>query len=300
MGYASAMENPASKLLLTDSDTESMTFSADGARLITSHPVTRLVAWDTASGGISWSRSHAHHLTPIVYLPDGSILANQMGRGPCILSGETGEELRAFAWGNAIGFTLMGVSEDGQLCAVSDEAGHVRFIHLPEGQIEPRGKLVPGTPEHPAFDRDGRWIVFAMQMGTPIFVFDRAADKIIGLLVEWSKDRGWRVAFLPDGRLVGVSGQEVAVWSADLTHRTNLPDAPADVSGLRVHPAGRYFFTWGYDHAVRVWDVDNGSQRVLIDTTDVTNPAIAAIDPTGRWFALGCFDKTLRLFDLVS
>jgi WD40 repeat protein len=86
------------------------------------------------------------------------------------------------------------------------------------------------------------------------------------------------------------------IYDASLESARELSAGTA-VSGLLAHPRSAAFLSWDYDGAIHVWDVENGSERVLVETRD-TNPAVVAMDQSGRWLATGTHNSQLLLWDL--
>lgn len=71
-----------------------------------------------------------------------------------------------------------------------------------------------------------------------------------------------------------------------------------DISSLDVARNGRYFASGSSDKTVRVWDLVDGKEELLLSAEDVVTTI--AISPDNRYVAAGSEDKIVRIWDVTK
>ncbi|HEX6813369.1 MAG TPA: protein kinase [Planctomycetota bacterium] len=100
-------------------------------------------------------------------------------------------------------------------------------------------------------------------------------------------------------------GTRWEVWDLATKQRLGSFDRPQQAApradtGSGIAPDGSRATVWdGYSGVVEVWDAVRGKQTLQDPSQKVRTPAACwAIDPAGRWLALGCYLGVVKLHDL--
>ena len=141
----------------------------------------------------------------------------------------------------------------------------------------------------------GRFALLPTTLGV---LDDNEADLLSG-----HADQVRALAFSPDGSLLAAAGGktgrggEVLLWDTNTQqlvrkidgHRDNLLD-------VSFSPNGSLLATASYDKHVKIWNVNDGSER--FDLTDHVDAIYTlAFSPDGKYLATGAGDRTVKLWD---
>jgi WD40 repeat protein len=109
------------------------------------------------------------------------------------------------------------------------------------------------------------------------------------------------LALSPDARRVAVSSDwEVLLFDVDgwPTRPTTLGRHQGVVSALAFGPDGRTLFSGGWDNAVRVWELDRGTERASFTWPTGNRVTALAVSPDGLRAAAGGDGGTIAVWDL--
>jgi tetratricopeptide (TPR) repeat protein len=244
-----------------------LAFSPDGRRLATVGGMLRV--WDAATG------------QPLVGVP---VLGPALPPAP------------------NLGTPLLAVSfPDGDRVVTVNRQGDVTTWELPAGKPVATVRTGSGPMQNASFSRDGRLLATCRE-DFQVRVWDVATGKEAVQLQEGTADKGWCVAFDPEGERLASGGTDgrVRVWElkgGQLRH--TLTGTRGYAYGVAWSPDGRRVAAGGEDAAVRVWDLKVGGEPVKLEghTSEVHCVAFSA---DGGRIASGSRDRTVRFWDAAA
>jgi WD40 repeat protein len=310
-------------------DPGSITFSEDGRRLLSFHP---MVLWDAESGEPLARFTSSDGQTVGRFLPDGrtaitghvSGLVRFWGIKPSAGQQSAAEESILLGHGNDVTEAIY--SPDG------------RFALSAGGDIQP-GKVVPGDNSlilwdlesgeiarryegHEsivwslAFSPDGRLaasgaqdenvILWDVESGEPIHIWEDLGENVMAL------------AFTPDGENVvaglaspydnfGVEGNLplLDVKTGEILNRIEFKDQDNVmlVSGIAVSPDGNTVLSGFAPTGIILWNLETGEEiRRFKDPSEEFMQRVEglAFTPDGQYFVSGSFDGSVRLWDVQT
>jgi WD40 repeat protein len=153
-----------------------------------------------------------------------------------------------------------------------------------------------------AISPDGKRLATG-SVGSPVQVWDCATGERVQVLPETNVIS---LAFAPDGRTLGVGGQDqLVVWNLETGHavfKTNDATARFHIAFSPVEPllvVGKHggFRVFGFDGgSTEVWDYVTGKlKHVLLESG-----GYIAISPRGNQVATGNWDQTVKIWDLAT
>lgn len=285
-------------------DVAAVSFSPDGALLLTAHPVERVARlWDAGDGRLlRVFQGHADIVQYASFTPDGAAVVTSSNDSSVRLwDGSSGAEIQRFTGHNNL-IWQHAVSPDGRFLLTGGTDGIASLWALDHRPCPPllRGHTLGVMVA--AYTSDGRLAVTVGE-DRALCVWDAASGE---------KVHRWHV--LPDitlhGGMACVPGMHAVALACndgvgrivDLNTgvvRQSLMGHTRRIWGTAVSPDGRTVLTTSSDRTARLWDVASGvTLRVLTGHTDLV--VGAAFSPDGRLLATGSDDGTVRLWDVAS
>ncbi|MFG1783813.1 TIR domain-containing protein [Rhodococcus oryzae] len=155
-----------------------------------------------------------------------------------------------------------------------------------------------------AFVRDGL-IVSGGSSDGALQLWDTETGQPLGAEMTADGDQLNRVAVSPDGTKIAAGGLEGVVWLWDAETQKHLgvpkPDESKNLYGLAFTPDGAEVVSTTSDNKFRWWNSTNGEPDGGATAGFSGGPTLSAsYSLDGRWFATGCEDNNIRLFDRMS
>jgi WD40 repeat protein/serine/threonine protein kinase len=251
--------------------------------------------------GLAWSPNGRHILASC---SDGEHrmwdLNNDGQRDPSFRS-------KTYLAGSTVSF-----SPDGKRLAASAGGNGLLIWEASKPEPEPLGKrtLLEGM----AFSPDGRRLASALPSGA-IPILNAKDGRLIAAL-RGHHPRNYpppvrSLAFSPDSQRLASAGVEaIRIWNLD----TGTPERPlvggAPFNAVAWSPDGRQLVSGGNDGRVRIWNVRQGTQAVILGDTPSAkrrarsgagSPILAvAWSPDGRRIAAGSTDRMVWLWSATD
>ena len=245
----------------TDKPIQSVALSAGGnlAAAGGDDGVVRL--WDRSSGKETARVENGAPVESLVITPDGRYLAAASGKGTIVLDTKSGKQARL----NAANETVLTI--DGGLLAGGAKDGRISLWDLASGH-EVRRLELNGPAAALAFSPDHRLL---------------AAGGSKNTLQVWEVSTGGEV--MRGSHEPGSASMPLRLGSQD-----------GGIFAITFHPKGKYVFSGGQDHTVRVWEVASG--REVFRGYQSDSVYSVAISSDGQWLASGRMDETARVWRL--
>jgi WD40 repeat protein len=243
--------------------TESVDFSPDGRRIVSSGRDRTLRLWETATGReLSRLEGHTDYVHKAMFLSDGRRVLSASGDTTIRLwDAATGQIIRMVRRQKAWLGAGLAVSSDGRRAAITG-ALHAPLLWDLDSSAEPR------LLEEHAQDLEFRAIAFVRY----------------------------------DTVVLAVGGNDGAVHAWDVATGRALPlfcDSRQQISFLTSSPDGRRVLTGSRTGIVSLWDAE--TSRLLHQFEGHTSQVLCiAFSPDGRYGASGSTDGTLRVWQLPA
>jgi RNA polymerase sigma factor (sigma-70 family) len=289
----------------SDAPFSSLTFTADGKRLITAGPDQFLRVWDPATGEELRRLPFTVGLPNVLALSrDGDTLAAVVygGRAIRLVDMRSGQE-RTPLLGHQAYVNAAALSPDGRTAITNSTEGSLLVWDATTGQLRRRLEGGQDYIQSLRFAADGRTLLSSGEEGKPLYAWDLLTGKgrrqieadIRAKHIEKvvvSSD-GKSVVCLDSDRTVrlfdAVSGEQQRCFSIQM---------PAQLLGLALTPGARSLVAWSNDRKVRVWDVTDGrplhdyplplnKESIPPGETHVVSFYNATLSPDGRLLAVG-------------
>jgi WD40 repeat protein/serine/threonine protein kinase len=274
---------------------ENVTFSPDGARILTASRDKTAKLWDAASGKLLASFDHQGRVLQGVFSPDGTRILTASA------------DMTAKLWDTASG-KLVGsfAHEDWVLHAAFSPDGS-RILTASADKTAKLWDAASGKPmasfdhedevDDAVFSPDGARILTASKDKTAK-LWDGASGKLIAFFDH--QDEISHAAFSQDGaRILTASRDKTAkLWDAASGKLIASFDHQGSVKNAAFSPDGTRVLTASADHSAKLWDAASGKPMASFDHEDEVDDAV--FSPDGARILTASKDKTAKLWDGAS
>jgi eukaryotic-like serine/threonine-protein kinase len=311
--YAAAWEDGTIRIFDADGHTLSvlrgpldshLDFSRDKQRLVAAGEDGRIHVWNFATGSDQeiWKQQGAYG-SPF-FLPDGRLLVWNVDGEATLFDVENGDRRAISAGGKkSQGY---GISVGGRYVAPYDAGGDFRIYDLNDGPPVILHPVVFNQPSAITVSPNGRSAaiigdggrVLVVDVGSGMRRVIGACDPGVLVKLAMPTNPGPHMIYSPDSKALAVSDRagSIHVFDLDRGTATTLAGHPGGTYGLAFVRDAHTIASAGQDATVRLWNVDDGSYRVLRQHGQPIRSL--ALSPSGRWLATGDKAGTIELFDV--
>jgi WD40 repeat protein len=251
------------------------------------------------------------HISPIDFIGDGLSFDWTANGKQLIVAGRGKKiEIHDVARGAVVrefevdreGTCKTAISPDGRWCAYSDPAGTIKILSADNGAARETLTGLAGAVEIVTFSCNGSFLAAADLEGR-VRIWDVTTGRVT-MATQLSDIDMNRVRFNPDGKLLAIAGNDVALRNGDV--RILDTSSGHEITRLRGHtilvtdvafsPDGKRVATCSDDRTIRIWDVMTGEEILTLKGHTDTVCSI-------RFLADGCqlvsasVDGTMRVWD---
>ncbi len=280
----------------------SVSFSPDGGRILTTSDDQTIRVWDANNGeNLQTFFGQTINVANAVYSPDGTRLASVIGNGQVsVVDAATGRQLLRLAGHNS-NIRTVAFSPDGMriVTAGRDKTARIwsvgpsqEFLTLVNGpailsQIGAKLAYSPDGTKLAVAYSDPTAKVWEVSTGKLLFSLSGHTDEVI--FIAYSSD---------DSRIVTASRDGTAkVWDARTGKELLILEGHRNaVAGVAFSPDGSRLATASFDDTAKIWDAETGQEiRTLTGHTNWVGSIVFSYD--GSRIATSSFDGTAMVWD---
>ena len=275
----------------------SVSYSPDGAQIVSGSFDNSMRVWDAASGAeLLKLEGHQGWVLSAAYSPDGARLVSGSSDGSVrVWDAATGAELLMLE-GHESGVSPVAYSPDGAQIVSGSDDNTVRVWEAATGaellKLDGHQDRVWSV----AYSPDGAQIVSGSYDNT-VRVWDAATGAEL-LKLEGHEDDVTSTAFSPDGAQIvsGSSDNTVRVWDAATgAELLKLEGHDLRVNSVAYSPDGAQIVSGSSDNTVRVWDTATTAELLKLEGHQ-DNVDSVAYSPDGAHIVSGSYDNTARVW----
>jgi len=263
-------------------------FAGDGSYLVTAADDKSMRLWNPETGlELMELTQKSDIIESIAYTPDGRILSGVCGKkGILLWDTDSGEETGILPTGNGE-MVSMAINPDGNYMAGVESTQDIytlRIWKLSSGVLEHESST-PGR--HVRYTEDGNSL---LSYGPGLVILDPRNGELRADIMRFAEAETRRavysLAVAPDRAAFacGWSDGTITLWPDSLTSEPKLLHGHQGwINHIDYSPDGRFLASAGKDGYIRIWDANDGTEKIALAILDKT--AWAAITPGGLFDA---------------
>lgn len=283
----------------------SVSYSADGTKILTASDDTNARIWDVSTGRTLRVFVASNTLNDATFSPDGAEVVTASEDGNIVIwdvaTGGTVKTLHE-PRGSAVMSAVFSPNGMEVLAASSDGTARI-WSTVTYDQLAVLREPAGAGLNDAAFSRDGAEVVTASEDGTARIWNARTGAELMQLGIPSGSDLT-SASFSPDGSMIVTagSGRTATIWDAYNGEQLTLLDEPGGgrISYATFTPGGDEVATTSNDGTVRLWDAN---PRQLIRAITVPGGASlndASFNPAGNEIVTADSDGTARIWDVTT
>jgi len=274
-----------------------VTFSPDGAFLVSAGTEGTIRFWDLPTGKEIRRLSGHGNITCLTFSPDGKILASADHDAIVRLWDSSGRETRCFSHESDV--MSLGFSSDGKILAAGERRGQIVLRDVSTGNELRRfpGALSKGQPL--AFTSDNKAILCSkknvvqlcsVETGKPIRQFQGHTGEVSAL------------ALSPTGQVLASGSENGGIRLWDIANGRELSQFSGhgrEVTALTFAPDGKTLASQGSDLFLCLWNVASGQSLFRVKESTWSGDSLA-FSPDGKLLAHTAGDCTVYLRETAT
>src|SRR5271165_3851845 len=272
-----------------------ISFSPDGARVLTASWDKTAKLWDAASGKLIAAFAHQGAVNSAAFSPDGTrILTASADKTAKLWDATSGKIISSFSHQGTVNAAAF--SPDGARILTASADKTAKLWDAASGNLI-AAFAHQGEVNDAVFSPDGRRILTA-SADKSARLWDVASGKLIAAFAHQSSV--YHASFSPDGAWILTASLDntAKLWDGVSGKRITTFDDPDELNAAAFSPDGAGILTAGWDKTAKLWEVGSGEPVTSFSHQDGLYHAV--FSPDGARILTGSADKTAKLWDAVS